>query len=217
MLIASPDFIHSKTIEQSHTKPSFSIKVTYPMMAKNAHGARVFNAHVKKIIDTKINNFKKGAQHPVMNFKSYINISYKVTVEKKNFVSIKFTNNSYYSGAAHPNSHSFVMNYDTPDEKFINLNALFTNGNQALQSIAHYCIAQLKKRNLGDMNFIKTGAAASAKNYETWNVNAKGLLITFNNYQVAAYVYGPQLVNIPANHFMNLVKQRYKKLWTPSS
>jgi hypothetical protein len=35
------------------------------------------------------------------------------------------------------------------------------------------------------------------ENYAVWNLSAEGLVITFNEYQVAAYAVGPQVVVIP--------------------
>ena len=41
------------------------------------------------------------------------------------------------------------------------------------------------------------GAKPTPENYAVWNVSADGLVITFNEYQVAAYAAGPQEVVIP--------------------
>ena len=41
------------------------------------------------------------------------------------------------------------------------------------------------------------GAKPTPENYAVWNISAEGLVITFNEYQVAAYAAGPQEVVIP--------------------
>jgi hypothetical protein len=41
------------------------------------------------------------------------------------------------------------------------------------------------------------GARPTPENYAVWNVSAEGVVITFNEAQVAAYAAGPQEVVIP--------------------
>jgi hypothetical protein len=50
---------------------------------------------------------------------------------------------------------------------------------------------------LSDENWIKEGAGAKAENFENWNLTKKGLMFTFNQYQIAPYAAGGSQVIIP--------------------
>jgi hypothetical protein len=43
----------------------------------------------------------------------------------------------------------------------------------------------------------KEGAEPRAENYQVWNITPQGLLVTFDEYQVASYAQGPQSVILP--------------------
>jgi len=53
---------------------------------------------------------------------------------------------------------------------------------------------------------IESGAAASAKNYQSWTISKKGLGIDFDSYQVAPYAAGPQHVLIPYSAVKDIIK-----------
>ncbi len=73
-----------------------------------------------------------------------------------------------------------------------------------LDKIANYCIAQLKTRNIGFEAFT-SGAQPTPENYGNWNITPDGLLITFDEYQVAAYAAGPQEVVVPYTELQSVI------------
>jgi hypothetical protein len=123
-----------------------------------------------------------------------------VVLAQDDLVSIKFDVGSYYQGAAHPNSYSDVINYDLKNGKQLKLGDLFKPGAKFLQTIATYCMGDLKKqakeKGLSD-DQIEDGAKPSAENYQSWTITRKGLGITFDAYQVGSYAAGPQFVIVP--------------------
>jgi len=44
---------------------------------------------------------------------------------------------------------------------------------------------------------VTQGTKPESKNFKNWNLQADSILITFDEYQVAPYVYGTQEVEIP--------------------
>ena len=86
----------------------------------------------------------------------------------------------------------------------LRLGQLFLPGSNYLESIANYCIGQLSSRNIGFDSF-STGAQPLQENYGNWNITADGLLITFDEYQVAAYAAGPQEVNVPYAEVQSII------------
>jgi len=53
---------------------------------------------------------------------------------------------------------------------------------------------------------IDTGAGPRADNYRAWNITRKGLWITFDPYQVAAYAGGPQHILVPYSILKDIIK-----------
>lgn len=105
---------------------------------------------------------------------------------------------SAYTGGAHPNQYHTTLNYDLTTGRVLTLADLFRPGIDAVQSVADYCINDLRQRQ--DMlfpDYATSGAAPRPENYQAWNVTSLGLLITFDEYQVAPYAAGPQTVLIP--------------------
>jgi hypothetical protein len=82
---------------------------------------------------------------------------------------------------------------------------LFAPNVNYLDAIAKYSIAQLSTRDIGFQGF-ELGATATAQNYRNWSITADGLMITFDEYQVAPYAAGPQTVVIPYQVLAQLVQ-----------
>ncbi|MGB7924961.1 MAG: RsiV family protein, partial [Pyrinomonadaceae bacterium] len=53
---------------------------------------------------------------------------------------------------------------------------------------------------------IEEGAAAKEDNYGSWNITRKGLLITFDAYQVGPYAAGPQWVVVPYSALKEIIR-----------
>lgn len=142
---------------------------------------------------------------------SDLGIGYTVSFANDEVISIEFSVGSYYSGAAHPNSHTEVLNFDLKNGKVIRLSELFNPGAKYLQALANYSIADLKKQSkdkngMLDDDWIQRGAGADAENYKSWTISRKGLAINFDAYQVGPYAAGPQQVFIPYTAIKDLVK-----------
>ena len=123
-----------------------------------------------------------------------------------------FTESDYERGAAHPNSSTTVLNYDVKNGKKLALADLFNARTNYLNAISTYCIRELKDRSKKDKDsmlddeMMKSGASARADNYKAWAITKKGLWITFDPYQVAAYAAGPQYVLVPYSALKDLIK-----------
>ena len=205
--------LYSKDWIIKHQNPAYSVNCHYPQMRGTQNNHQQFNKLVIALIKKRVRQFRDHAQHPIKNFSSYLNINYKTTyLNPSLFISITFTQASYYAGAAHPNQTSFVINYDPAKKTNLTLGALFKNADY-LQTLSTFSIAMLKQYHLGDINFIQQGAAPQQKNFRNWNITPYGLLITFDPTQVAAYVYGSQQVMIPKGILLNRFTNHYQGLW----
>ncbi|HET7144846.1 MAG TPA: RsiV family protein, partial [Anaerolineales bacterium] len=110
--------------------------------------------------------------------------------------SIKFDISFYSDGAAHPGHFSRTLNYDLSNGREITLDELFLSSSNYLQVISDFCKADLSARDIAFDSF-QTGADPKPENYKNWNLSNEGfLVITFDEYQVAPYAAGPQVVVI---------------------
>jgi hypothetical protein len=103
-----------------------------------------------------------------------------------------------YLGGAHPGTFYLAINYDTTTRKILSLADLFEPGTDYLGLVSSLCIAELQTRSeLLFPDFATHGAAPMPENYQTWAITPNGLLVVFQEYQVAPYVAGAQTVLIP--------------------
>ncbi len=208
--------IVSKQIKESNKKLMYEIAAQYPQLTGGANpNFEKFNQAARAAVTRKVAEFKKNVQpdegeepRPEGSMGSDLSVGYTVALAQDDLVSIQFDVGSYFQGAAHPNSYSDVLNYDLKNGKQLKLSDLFKPGSKFLQAIATYCIADLKKqaKDKGLLNEeIDKGAAASAKNYDTWTITRRGLGIHFDAYQVGPYAAGPQFVLVPYSTVKDLI------------
>jgi hypothetical protein len=209
--------IVSKPIKESNKKLMYEIAAQYPQITGgNNPNFEKFNQAARASVTNKVASFKKDVApepgddepRPEGSMGSDLNVSYNVALAQDDLVSVEFTVGSYYQGAAHPNSFMDVLNYDLKNGKQLKLSDLFKPGAKFLPAIATYCIADLKKqakdKGLLDEE-IEKGAAASAKNYQSWTITKRGLGINFDAYQVGPYAAGPQYVLVPYSALKDLI------------
>ena len=202
----------TKVIKDTNKEKNYSLNIAYPYLNENNAFNRVVKARLAEIKnDFEIQVSKNINSSMALPGENILKVSYKIKYQKGQLVSLLFEQFTFYKGAAHPNTTFFSMNFY--GNKLITLNSLFKNESNYLNKIASFCIYELSKKNISDRNWISEGAAAKLKNYAVWNIHDNGLDITFNPYQVAAYVYGKQSVIVPLSVFESELKKSSHKLW----
>jgi uncharacterized protein DUF3298/peptidoglycan-N-acetylmuramic acid deacetylase PdaC-like protein len=209
--------IVAKPIKESNKKLMYEIAAQYPQITGgNNPNFEKFNQAARASVTKTVADFRKemapqegqDEPRPEGSMGSDLNVSYSIALAQDDLISVEFEVGSYYQGAAHPNSYSEVLNYDLKNGKQLKLSDLFKPGAKYLQAIATYCIADLKKqgkeKGLLDEE-IEKGAAASAKNYQSWTITKRGLGIDFDSYQVGPYAAGPQFVLVPYSTLKDLI------------
>ncbi len=219
--------IASKQIREKNKKLKYEVAAAYPQLTGSVDpNYEKFNQTVRGLIIKKVADFRKemtpdptDEQTPDENpgldesMGSDINIFYQVALAKDDLIDVAFTVSSYSAGAAHPNSYTEVVNFDLKNGKLIKLTDLFQPGAKYLQTLSNYCIQDLKKQAkaqgegaLLDEDWIKKGAGAELDNYANWAITKKGVEITFDPYQVAAYAAGPQTCMVPYSALKDIIK-----------
>jgi hypothetical protein len=182
--------------------PTYTISAQTPRFA-GVDDPRVqdFNKAVSDLIQHEIGYFRENVlaqmpAHPVSSGSSF-NAQYTVIFQGGSLWSLKFDFSGYADGAAHPYHYSLTYNYDLEQGQELSLEQLFPADSDYLRTLSRYCIAELSKRDIGFYGGFQQGAEPTPQNYRNWSITASGLLVTFDEYQVAPYAAGPQTITVP--------------------
>ncbi len=205
--------LSSISLHEENKNPNYEIKAQVPTLDGSAD-ARVtnFNTAMLNLVNTEINKFKKNASELSpeaysISPNSFLDVTYALTLQRGDLWSFKFDFSGYYAGAAHPHLYSITVNYDLSQGRQLALSDLFLPNSNYLGVISQYCIAQLSKRDIGFDGFSQ-GAAPILENYRNWNLTMDGLMITFDEYQVAPYAAGPQTIVVPYSELQAVINSQ---------
>jgi hypothetical protein len=189
---------------------SYQIDVNYPQIKGKdlSVASKHFNQEVEKMVNDEVTHFKKlvalDAPHmktlPENIRKNSLKIDYDIDVIKPKtgtIVSVRLSSEGMQAGRAHPYHSNRAVNFDLATGKMLSLNDLFKKNSKFLQLIAEYSNKSLNQKLKKDNWMVAQGTKADVKNFKNWNLQADSLLITFDEYQVAPYVYGKQEVEVP--------------------
>ena len=209
-----------KMIKEANKEKHYTVDGEYPQIEGDARFDK-FNREARSLIAKDVAAFKTaetasetdpGTETPAETLNSSLSVGYEIRCATDDLISVAFTESDYERGAAHPNSSTSVLNYDVKNGKKLALADLFNARTNYLNAISTYCIKELKDRSKKDKDsmlddeMMKSGASARADNYKAWAITKKGLWITFDPYQVAAYAAGPQYVLVPYSALKDLIK-----------
>lgn len=204
-----PPAISTQTYEEVGQNPAFTIKAQFPaILDNNAPGVSAFNTKAHDLLQTAIDEFKKGISELPNdpNFAaSFLDVQYTLMYQTANIVSIKFDILFYASGAAHPGDSSVTLNFDLAQGRELTLGDLFLPNSNFLEVISAYCIAELGTRDIGFDGGFQQGADPTPVNYRNWNITPDGLMITFDTYQVGPGAAGPQTVIVPYDQIKAMI------------
>jgi len=206
--LASVVSLVTNLTEDSGKLPDYTLKAQTPFL-QNSEDMRVvnFNNEMALLTQEEIASFRDNVAQTMPSpdiSGSFYEQQYEVLSPPGNLLSLKFQIMIYIQGAAHPGTHSRTVTYDLEAGSDVRLADLFLAGSDYLERIANYCIAQLRTRDI-DFDMFSSGAAPLPENYGNWNITPNGLLITFDEYQVAAYAAGAQEVTIPFAELQSVI------------
>jgi len=200
--------VSTTNFSDSGKSPDYTITAQIPTISNNNDPrALAFNSEMNNFIRHLADDFKKNMAAmgpPPIAATSSFDVRYQVVSPPGNILSINYQTEGYIAGMAHPYHLIYTFNYDLEAGKDITLSNQFLSGTDYLGTLSKYCAAQLSTRDINFQEFSQ-GADPTADNYKNWNITPDGLMITFNEYQVAAYVAGPQTVTVPYSELKSLI------------
>jgi hypothetical protein len=203
--LASVPFIET---DPGSTYPSYTLTAQTPQLTgSNDPRVLAFNQRLNNLVTHEIDIWRQSFQQlPVTSLSngSSLNVEFTLLSQIGDLWSFKFDFSFYSDGAAHPGLNSITLNYDLGQGRELALDDLFVPDSLYLEVISRYCLAELQKQPYSD-SFFLDGAQPTLENYRNWNITADGLVITFDEYQVAPYAAGPQTVVVPYGELADFI------------
>jgi hypothetical protein len=201
----------NRRVSESVKAKRLDLSAEYPELTGGAN-ASGFNQLVKSRITNELGGFKKqmmavSAEDLKMlpaGVNNYLDIGYNIEYADNDLISVSFLEGNF-TGGVHPNYNYFTVTYDLKTGKELKLSELFRPGAKYLEAVSAYAIKDLQGRKMPDsdenmglaQDIFADGATAKAENYQNWNLTKKGLMFTFDPYQVGPYAAGSQTVIVP--------------------
>lgn len=213
-----------KTIADKNPDLNLTYNATYPQVDFGPDalmGVRGIAQDINNILDTMVSGMisrfsGEVSQMPdktVTGNGSTLGITSDASVVNGTLLTSQLTEFTSIAGAAHPMTIIHSFNYSTTFGGPLNISDLFLSNSDYLNYISGVCIKQLTDyaqkegyTNINDM--ITSGASPDLKNFNTWNIKDDNLVITFNPYQVAPYVFGTQTVSIPLSEMTSMINPK---------
>lgn len=194
--------IETRHGEQTVDAPKYTLDLYWPEMVAtgpNADKANAFNSLVMSVIRPEIDGITEMAKESEgldlpSEMVSGLWMSYTVFMQTPQIASVRLEFSPYAAGAAHPNHYSRSINFDMTTGKEMTLADVFKPGANAIRVMSKYATANLKAR---DLLMFPEGALPTPENYRVWNLSSKGIVMTFDHYQVMPYAAGMQEVTLP--------------------
>jgi len=207
-----------KVIKDTDKEKRYTVNAEYPQIDGDAR-FEGFNREARNLISKDVSAFKtaetsddaEAVADSAPETHSTLDAGYDFRFATDDLISIEWNEGTYSRGAAHGNSVTQVLNYDLKKAKKLALADLFVDKSKYLTVIANYCMKELKERAKKEdsaifADQIETGAGPRADNYRAVAITKRGLWITFDPYQVAAYAAGPQYILVPYAALKDIIR-----------
>ena len=213
--------ITTKSANEENKAKFYEITAEYPELSGvDAAIAANFNQRVKKIVDDNNRSFKNNiaditTPEDLKNYKEngislYDATSYDLKMANDDVISVMFSDDSF-QGGAHGSSTSTTVNFDVKNNRVLKLADIFEPNSNYLKTLSDLSRtdlkAKLQKDDMLDEGMLNDGVNPKEENFKSWNLTKKGLVITFDAYQVAAYAAGPQEVTISYPKLQSILRK----------
>lgn len=226
---AAPAAAASVPGDQAST-PRYSIAIAYPELP-SAASVLVAALHANSLAAKR--EFMRALPDPV-RFPEFADrqlellIDYRIAATTPAFLSVR-AQGMEDTGGAHPIPLQDTFVFDRHAGRVIALSDLFADPQPARDRLAEFARTELRRQllakapgegeateqarrewmaSMGDM--IDEGTRPTVQDLAHFVVRADGIELVFPPYQVAPYVYGTQLVRVPASVFAGLLKPEYR-------
>jgi len=203
------------SINETNEQKKYDIRLGYPNITGMADKAveKKINSALDKYAEGESANFKIAEADTTVepgmpDGKSTFDMDFNRVTPLKGSNILSFTiSKVYFSvGAAHPAHVYESLNFDLKTgERITKLSTLLTGDYLNVVSKESIKLLKQKMEDYADNDTIARGAGPKEENFEVFFPTSEGLRIIFNEYQVAAYVAGPQEITIPYSALRSVI------------
>ncbi|HRE40261.1 MAG TPA: DUF3298 domain-containing protein [Ignavibacteria bacterium] len=167
---------------------------------------------INKIMDTYVNNYVSFVkENDSLSTERYVFTWFQESDARielqNNNIAVFSLYNFNFLGGAHPNTVTNFMNFDMKTGKVLSLNDIFKPGFES--TLNELIVSQFRK----DKNLKPNAPLTDAGLFEnklTYNNNfaftKDGFMFYYNNYEIAPYVMGPQVITISYSDISSLLQ-----------
>lgn len=206
----------TKAIKQENKQLNYIINISYPQLenlTKSDAQIKInksIAARVQAVIKDfgSANNPARGEPLPGSE-PSTLDVTYSIQSNTTipNIVSIRLIESFFEAGAAHPGHYIDTLNYNTTTGAEISLSDIFSSSDylNRLSSSTRLFLQKKIGNNLDLYPQVSSGTEAVPENFETFILADTGIIIIFQEYQVAAYAAGVQEVLVPYSEIKDIL------------
>jgi len=182
----------SQTINEKTS--TYTISAQYPACnLADDNKKQVLNEEVAKFIKNEVSSFKESLAEwpgPLAGILSTFDTNYKIETANQRLISLDFTIDTYFNGAAHPNLYFLVFNYDLNKMSKIKLADIFLANAKYLDKLSAMCKTNFTQK-FSDLWFSE-GCDPREESFSNFVILNSSLKFLIDPYQVAPYAAGPQ-------------------------
>ncbi len=198
--------VTKKTLQENTALYDYTI--SYPQVSGVGSAGSKINVSLETAANKIAADLKSGAGSNGPEFKTTLTTTSERAKQPgtSRVATFIFTSEYYQESAAHPLNTIETHSFDLETGEKLTIGDIFTSSSHLtkLQSLAS---AELTSR-FKDAWF-KQGVEAKAENYVNFTVMENSLDLIFNEYQVAAYAAGPQIISIPYASLSGMLEAKY--------
>lgn len=176
------------------------IKMTYPRTKYST-----LNQEIKKYVNPILDEFVEYGEVPIQLDFTYTLDMYYEKYSYEDILSYLFYT-SIYLGGAHPNNTIHTINYDIKQEKVVTIEDLIAKNPNILLTLSNESRMVLEKhpqfQNQNDIDMMIEGTKAEKENFQNFIFTKEGMLVLFEQYQIAPYSEGSFRIFIPYQKLM---------------
>jgi len=186
-------------IQEISDTEHYKIRAYYPYTSYE-----VLNQAIAKMIQKEITDFKKIGKNQLPSPFQY----YTLDIRYDSYTYQDYMSYVFYifidTAGAHPNTYIHTISYNRATNELVSINSLVQENDSILEILSKESIARLREdkkfqgaeyENIQDM--VLEGTRPTLENFRNFAFSKDGLIVFFENYQVAPYVYGSFEVTIP--------------------
>jgi hypothetical protein len=188
---------------------SYEISVDYPQIKGTpSRSALIFNTWIKGRIVGYVERFKRLERaaevsdrrrklRPI-SITEGLKISFIVYYSDSRLISLRLTHSVMALGQMHPVDYYETINYDLALRRPLRATDAFKPG--YLKVFSKYSRSHLKEnyeRDFSKEDWLREGTASKSDNFPNWNMVPDGVLISFEDYQIAPHSFGQLELIIP--------------------